>query len=549
MAIGASAGGVDALQRLFHAMPPDPGCAFLVVMHLDPERQSMLAPLIGRATTMPVVQAKQGGAVEVNHVYIVPPGEYLEVRQGRLALSPIRQRPPRPKTVDQLMASLAQDQRERAIGVVLTGTDGDGTLGVKAIKGEGGITIAQSPETAAHAGMPASAVASGMVDTQLRLEDIPAALMAYIEHGPLARPAAPDVEPGDGLQDVLAEVRSARGLDFRGYKTPMLLRRVQRRMGLSHVATLDAYLDLLRETPAEVAALADDLLIGVTEFFREPDAWGALAEDIVPKILAHKMEGDPVRVWVPACATGEEAYSLGMVLLEHPRVTDFDLRVQVFGTDIDRRALDLARVGHYGATIEQAVPTARLRRFFTRTEGGYQVRQAAARARALRPAQPRERPAVLPHGPGELPQPAHLHDAGAAAAGAAQLPLRARPRPLSLPRQVRDGRLAGAALRAGFAARSHLPPHRRSPAGAGTALGRPRRAGAAVRRARRPGRGASTDRGPRQAAARIPARASRRRRIAHQPRRPRAVHPRRHARLPAAPRGRAHERPVLDAAR
>ena len=373
VAIGASAGGVDALQRLFHAMPPDPGCAFLVVMHLDPERPSMLAPLLGRATTMPVVQAKQGEAIEANHVYIVPPGEYLEVRQGRLTLSPIRQRPPRPKAVDQLMASLAQDQRERAIGVVLTGTDGDGALGVKAIKGEGGITIAQSPGTAAHASMPASAVATGMVDTQLRLEDIPAALLAYIEHAPLTRPAAPDAEPGDGLQDVLAEVRSARGLDFRGYKTPMLMRRVQRRMGLTHRASMEAYLELLREAPGEVAALADDLLIGVTEFFREPDAWGALGDDIVPKMLAHKLEGDPVRVWVPACATGEEAYSVGMVLLEHSRVTELDLRVQVFATDIDRRALDLARVGHYSATIEQAVSPARLRRFFVRTEGGYQV--------------------------------------------------------------------------------------------------------------------------------------------------------------------------------
>jgi two-component system CheB/CheR fusion protein len=188
VAIGASAGGVDALQRLFHAMPPKPGCAFMVVMHLDPARPSMLASLLSRATSMPVVQAEHGTAVAADHVYIVPPGKYLEVRQGTLQVSPIRQRPPRPKAVDQLMVSLAQDQRERAVGIVLTGTDGDGTLGIKAIKGEGGLTIAQLPETAAHAGMPASAIATGMVDAQLRLEEIPGALISYIEHGPLASP-------------------------------------------------------------------------------------------------------------------------------------------------------------------------------------------------------------------------------------------------------------------------------------------------------------------------------------------------------------------------
>jgi len=377
VAIGASAGGVEALLRLFGKMPPDSGCAFVAVMHLDPDRESMMASLLGRATAMPVVQAEDDMQVAANHVYTNPPGHYLELQAGRLVLSDIPLRPPRPKAVDHFMISLAADQRERAIAVVLTGTDGDGALGVKAVKAEGGMTIAQTPGSAAHAGMPQSAIDTGVVDSCLPIDQMPAAILEYVAHAHLQSApgeAAAD-EADDVLFELLTELKDRSGLDFRGYKTPMLRRRVHRRMGLAHIGDLSTYLEFLRDTPQEAGALADDFLISVTEFFREPDAWGVLAEEVLPKLLDGTSEGDNLRVWVPACATGEEAYSMAMLLMENPRVAERRLKLQVFATDVDRRALDFARAGRYPATIEQAVSAQRRRRFFSQSEGHYQVRK------------------------------------------------------------------------------------------------------------------------------------------------------------------------------
>jgi two-component system CheB/CheR fusion protein len=377
VAIGASAGGVEALQRFFRSTPPGSGCAYIVLMHLNPDRESMLAELLGRATPMPVVQAGEDMPIEVEHVYIVPPGQYVEVHEGRLVLSKIVRRPPKPKVVDHFMISLAHDERERAIAVVLTGIDGDGALGVKAIKSEGGMTLAQKPETAAHAGMPQSAVDTGMVDAELAIEQMPAAIIEYVATARLRRnDPPPDVHAASGiLSEVLAEVRNHSGLDFRGYKTPMLIRRVRRRMGLARIAVIGDYIKRLRSKPEETAALTADFLISVTEFFREPEAWRALSEEILPQIFEHKSEGDTVRAWVPACATGEEAYSLAMLLLEHPRTDELHLKVQVFATDVDRRALDLARAGAYSTTIESAVSPERRGRFFVKQGDHYQVRK------------------------------------------------------------------------------------------------------------------------------------------------------------------------------
>ncbi|HMC15463.1 MAG TPA: CheR family methyltransferase, partial [Albitalea sp.] len=377
VALGASAGGVEALLRFFHATPAGGGCAYIVLIHLDPERDSMLSELLGRATKMPVVQAVDAMPIQAEHVYIVPPGQYLEVHDGKLVLKQIMRRPPRPKVVDHFMISLAQDQRERAIAVVLTGTDGDGALGVKAIKSEGGMTLAQLPETAAHSGMPQSAIDTGMIDAELAIEEMPAAIAEYVLSARLRRTEPPDEvkESSELLLEVLAEVRSRSGLDFRGYKTPMLVRRVRRRMGLARIGELAAYVKHLKGNPDEVAALTGDFLISVTEFFREPEAWRALADDVLSHIIERKSEGDSVRVWVPACATGEEAYSIAMVLLEHPHTVEKRLKVQVFATDVDRRALEIARLGTYSPTIEQTVSTERRRRFFTKDGAHYQVRK------------------------------------------------------------------------------------------------------------------------------------------------------------------------------
>jgi len=375
VAIGASAGGVEALVRLFSLMQEDTGCAFVVALHLAPDRVSMLVPLIQRSTAMPVLEARDGQAIEANHVYVVPPGQFVEVRNGTLVASPIAIRPAHPVTIDRLMSSLAADQRERAIGVVLTGSDSDGSLGVKALKAEGGLTLAQLPSSAAHRGMPESAVATGLVDQQLAIEDMPAAIAEYgASLGAGAASAEPEKTHAT-LAQILDRVRVLAGLDFRDYKPPMLLRRVRRRMALAHVREMDAYLRQITESPTALAALCDDLLIGVTEFFREPEAWKTLASEVVPAILEHKAPGDPVRVWVPACSTGEEAYGIAMLLLGDPRLAERQLALQVFATDVNARALEVARKGTYPPAIEHTVSRERLQRFFAKRGSAYVVRK------------------------------------------------------------------------------------------------------------------------------------------------------------------------------
>lgn len=385
VAIGASAGGVEALLKLFGCMPADTGCAFVVVLHMAPERESLLAQLIARVTSMPVVAATQDLALVPNQVHIIVPGQFMTLRDGCLQLEPMGARPPHPVTVDRFMMSLAAEQRERAVGVVLTGADGDGALGIKAIKAEGGLTLAQTPATAAHPGMPESAVATGLVDRALAIEEIPPVLLAYVQAAGLQLPAEPAAAPAQYLPAMLAVVRSHTGLDFCGYKEPMLLRRIHRRMGLTRRPDRAAYLELLRDSAEEARALADDFLISVTEFFREPESWQALSQQVLPELLARKQPGESLRVWVPACASGEEAYSLAMSLLERPELTHKRLTLQVFGTDIDRDALDVARKGRYAQAIEHTVAPARLQRFFQRTEQGWQVHKELREALMFAP--------------------------------------------------------------------------------------------------------------------------------------------------------------------
>jgi two-component system CheB/CheR fusion protein len=384
VAIGASAGGVEALIRFFSHMSADSGCAFVVVMHLAPERESLLATLIGRATPMRVEQVQRETAMEPNQVYVAPPGHYVELAQGRLQLRPIEERAAfaRPSAIDHLMISLAEDQREQAIAIVLTGTDSDGSLGIKAIKSEGGLVIAQSPGQAAHPGMPMAALATGVVDCQLPIEEMPRAILDFVGTAPIGEAAEATAEaqaaaPPQGglLQQILELVRAQLGLDFRGYKTPMLLRRVRRRMALARITETRHYLDYLQQTPAETKALSEEFLISVTEFFREPETWDVLAQEVVPQVIGEKAFGAPVRIWVPACATGEEAYSIAMLFLEQPRLADRALKLQVFATDLDRTALEVARKGRYPRSIEHAVSQQRLERFFLKSGTAYQVRK------------------------------------------------------------------------------------------------------------------------------------------------------------------------------
>ncbi len=374
--IGASAGGIEALSGFFDVMPADSGCAFVVVLHLDPNRESELAHVLGTHTPMPVVQVKDGMRLAANNVYVIAPDADLRVSDGGLHLS----RPTEPRgqrhPVDVLFASLAADQRERAIAIVLSGTGRNGTAGLRNIRAEGGMSLVQSPETAKFDGMPRSAISADMADHVLPLDQMPETLLAFIRHGYVATPAGIESTSPDGratLGHVLELLRARGGHDFRNYKQSTLNRRVHRRLGLRNIETLDDYLGDLRSNSGEIATLVGDLMISVTEFFRDPDAWKALADLVIAPMVAERETGASIRVWTPACSTGEEAYSLAILLTEHAEAAGKRLDLKVFATDAQENNLRKARDGIYPAAAMTGFPERRLARFFEKLEGSYQV--------------------------------------------------------------------------------------------------------------------------------------------------------------------------------
>lgn len=378
VALGASAGSLETLKKFFNAMPAQTGLAFIVIVHLDPTHVSHLPELLAQQTAMPVSQVQKTERVMPNHVYLIPPNKTMTLQAGYLHLDATVARPRVPMPIDHFLYSLAADQQERAIGIILSGTGSDGTLGIKEIKAAGGLVIVQQPDTAAYDGMPNSAIATQLVDMVLPVEAIPKALLDYIAHAKLHNNTSPPLDNDtqqEPLHELLALLRTHGSHDFRHYKQAMLLRRIQRRMGLTHSASLDAYLHHLRDTPAELAALEQDLLISVTAFFREPEAWEVLATEVIPTLLSAKQTDTPIRVWVAGCATGEEAYSIGMLLLEQQEALAQHGKIQIFATDIDKRALEVARTGRYPENISTSVSPQRLARFFIKDETGYQVKK------------------------------------------------------------------------------------------------------------------------------------------------------------------------------
>jgi len=373
--IGASAGGLAAFEAFFAGMPTDsdPGMAFVLVQHLAPDHKSILADLIRRYTRMQVFEVEDGMRVLANCAYIIPPGHDMAFLNGSLHLlepvSPRGQRLP----IDFFFRSLAQDQHERAICVVLSGTGSDGTLGVRAIKGEGGMVMAQNPESTEYDGMPRSAIATGLVDYELPPAEMPARLMSYVAHlfGKPHQPAIlPTASTDNNLRKIFILLRAQTGHDFSGYKPGTINRRIERRMAIHQVDTLDSYVKYLQQTPAEVESLFRDLLIGVTRFFRDPEAFKVLEEQVIPQLFAGKNPETAIRVWVPGCSTGEEAYSIAILLAERQDAMKQSLKIQVFATDIDDRAIATARAGIYPASIEADLSPARLRRFFMAEPAG-----------------------------------------------------------------------------------------------------------------------------------------------------------------------------------
>ncbi|WP_367847130.1 chemotaxis protein CheB [Rhodoferax sp. WC2427] len=373
--IGASAGGLAAFEAFFSGMPTDkdPGMAFVLVQHLAPDHSSILTALVQRNTRMQVREVEDGMVVQVNCAYIIPPNRDMAFLNGALhLLEPTAPRGHR-LPIDYLFRSLAQDQHERAIGIVLSGTGSDGTLGVRAIKGEGGMVMVQHPGSAEFDGMPRSTQATGLVDFELPPAEMPAQLMAYVAHA-FGRPPntgmvnAPLSE--NNLKKIFILLRTHTGHDFSQYKSNTIFRRIERRMAVHQIDTLDSYVKYLQHVPVEVDALFHDLLIGVTNFFRDPEAFALLEEQVIPKVFDHKPAGSVVRAWSAGCSTGEEAYSLAILLQERLDVLKLNYKVQVFATDLDNRAIAAARAGLYPASIADDISPGRLARFFTAEPDG-----------------------------------------------------------------------------------------------------------------------------------------------------------------------------------
>jgi two-component system, chemotaxis family, CheB/CheR fusion protein len=379
--IGASAGGLEALEAFFKACPADGGMAYVVVQHLSPDHQSLMAEILARRTTMPVTEIREDMAVEPDHVYVIAPGRTLTLSDGRFHLGePVERRGHR-RPVDDFFHSLAEEQKEAAIIVVLSGTGTNGTAGAQAIKAAGGICIAQNPDSAAFPGMPRSLIHAGYADQVLEANLIPALLMRYRRHPYLDDEQAGGEASADALEqnqqrlrEVLALLRTRTRHDFSGYRKPTLVRRIQRRMGLHGISSLREYAALLRARSDELESLANDLMINVTGFFRDIDAWEALRTSVVASLVERK-RGKSIRAWVTACASGEEAYTLAIVLAEEIARLGEAIDVKIYATDTAEKSLSLARAGVFPGGIEAQLPPERLERFFEKDEHTYRVRK------------------------------------------------------------------------------------------------------------------------------------------------------------------------------
>lgn len=364
--IGASAGGLEAICEFFEAMPATDDIAFVVVQHLYPTRKSLAAEIIGKHTTMPTVAATDGVTLAPGHIYTIPANTYPSLRDGRLHLEPPTNKEGPRLPIDHFFASLGDDGHERAIAIILSGSGTDGSLGLRRVEANGGIVLAQAPETAQFDGMPRSAVATGLVNSVLPVAAMPAVLLRYAQHDYVVRPASPATED-DGrpyVDEILSLVDDRRGYSFAGYKHNTLVRRIRRRMGLRSLKLVSDYRAVLDAEPQEVDALFKDLLIGVTEFFRDPDAWQQLRELVIEPLVKGKQTGEAIRVWVPACSTGEEAYTVAILILEELRRTEKRCPLTVFATDANEAALQLGRIGGYPSGIAMQVPADYLRTYF-----------------------------------------------------------------------------------------------------------------------------------------------------------------------------------------
>ena len=441
--IGASAGGVQAIRRFFEHVPASSGIAYVVILHLSPDHESHLAEVLQTSARIPVSQVGGRVRVEPDHVYVVSPAKSLTIHSGHLEVAERGGGADRRAPVDIFFRTLASSQGPNAACVILSGTGADGSMGLKRIKEHGGLCLVQDPDEAEHGDMPRHGIATGLVDAVLPAAAIPGRIIAYRDRLKSVRLPEPPPEPSETEEDALREImgllRGRTGHDFSSYKRPTVLRRIARRMSLHEVEDLRGYAALLRGHPDEARALLKDLLISVTNFFRDPEAFERLRDRIVPRLFEGKREHDQVRVWVPGCATGEEAYSIAMLLAEFAETRAKPPAVLIFATDIDESAIAVARDGIYTFNDAADVSPERLRRFFHPGKQGYRVRKETPRDDAVRASQHHHGPAVLAPRSRLVPEPADLPQSRRPAAGHAGPALCAEPRTLPVPRVLGVG--------------------------------------------------------------------------------------------------------------
>ncbi len=375
--IGSSAGGLETLEQFFNAMPPDTGLAFVLVQHLDPAHKGFMPELLQRYTKMEVLQVTEGMKVEQEHVYIIPPNKDMSIFHGTLHLLESSTTRGLRLPIDYFFKQLADDQKERGIAIILSGMGTDGTLGIKAIKENMGMVMVQDPATAKYDSMPISAIATGVVDYIAPPADMPSKLLGFVKHYIRKVPEEAPAVNGKtvtSLQKIFILLRTHTGHDFSLYKKNTLYRRIERRMSIHQIDSITHYVRYLQENHQEIDLLFKELLIGVTSFFRDPEAFEVMKEKAIPELLESRKGSGVIRVWVTGCSTGEEAYSVAMILREcmddRPK-NKGTLKFQVFATDIDKDAIAKARAGKYLENIAADVSPERLNRYFTKTDSGY----------------------------------------------------------------------------------------------------------------------------------------------------------------------------------
>ncbi|MGH8796561.1 MAG: CheR family methyltransferase, partial [Caldimonas sp.] len=387
--LGASAGGLRALITLFEHMTAAPDMSFVVILHLSPKHESNAAAILQNATKMAVKQVQASTPIERNCVYVIPPTHSLAMHDGHLSLGESRTSRGRPMAIDTFFRTLAEAHGERAIGIVLSGTGSDGSMGIARLKETGGVVMAQSPADAEYSGMPDSAISTGHVDIVLPAADIPQRLLELWRNaqqiempkpesaGLQVHPASSVDEAEDALRNIMSLLRKRTGHDFKHYKRATVLRRIERRLQVNGVSSLPAYLDFLNAHSAEAKFLLDDMLIGVTNFFRDRPAFEALERDVIPTLFAESSgEHEQVRAWVPGCSSGEEAYTLAVLLCDARSRAERTREIQIFASDIDEDALAIGRQGRYPDSIVADMPPAYLRQYFSKEVNGYRVNEA-----------------------------------------------------------------------------------------------------------------------------------------------------------------------------